>query len=214
MRHRWLRPALLAVVWAAMAGVVLLTGADDVAVLREQVGRAGAAGPLLFAAVYALVTLAPLPKNALSAGAGLLFGFPAAVLAAWSGAMVGAVAAFWLARALGRDGVVRLAGPRVQRVDDVLGRRGFVGVLLARLVPVLPFTLINYGSGLSAVRFPSYLVATAVGILPGTVAYVAIGAYGATPLSVPVLAAVTALVGLTVGGGLAARRVRRHGRAG
>ncbi|MEO7980915.1 MAG: VTT domain-containing protein [Sporichthyaceae bacterium] len=209
-----MRPTALGLIWVALAVVVLTSGADDVAVLREQVGRAGPAGPLLFAALYAVITLSPLPKHALSAAAGLLFGFPTALATAWAGAVLGAVAAFWLARTLGRASVQRLTGPRLRRADEVLGRRGLVGVLVARLIPVVPFTLVNYGSGLSAVRFPAYLGATAVGILPGTAAYVALGAYGTTPLSTPVLLAVAALVGLTAAGALAARRIRRAGRTG
>lgn len=179
-RRRWLRPMLLAGVWVAATLALLGSSTTDIAVLRSHVAAAGPAAPLLFVVVFALATLAPLPKNALSAGAGLLFGFSTAVAAVWVGALLGATAAFWLARSLGRDAVTRLAGDRVRRADDMLARRGMLGVLIARLVPVLPFTVINYGSGLAAVPFTSYASATAVGILPGTIAYVALGAYSGT----------------------------------
>ncbi len=153
---------------------------------------AGPLAPVLFTVAYAAVTLAPLPKNALSAGAGLIFGLTTGVAVVWVGAMLGAIAAVWLARALGRDTVERLTGGRVERVDALLRRRGRLGVLVARLVPVLPFTAVNYGSGLSSVAFADYLAGTAVGIVPGTVAYVALGTYGGAPLSWQFVAALTA----------------------
>ena len=79
-------------------------------------------------------------------------------------------------------------------------------VLLARLVPVVPFTAVNYGSGLTAVTFPAYLLATAVGIIPGTLAYVAVGAYGTDPGNWPFLLAAGVLVALSLGGAWLARR--------
>jgi uncharacterized membrane protein YdjX (TVP38/TMEM64 family) len=82
-------------------------------------------------------------------------------------------------------------------------------VIGTRLVPLLPFTTLNYAYGLSAVRFRDYVLGTAV-ILAGATAYVTIGAYGATPGSVPFLLAAGGLaVLLAVAGALVARRRRR-----
>jgi len=74
---------------------------------------------------------------------------------------------------------------------------------------VVPFTALNYGSGLTALRLPTYLAATAVGIVPGTVAYVALGAYGTDPWSLPFVAAAAVLFVLSIGGAVLARRHRR-----
>ncbi|MDQ3453171.1 MAG: VTT domain-containing protein, partial [Actinomycetota bacterium] len=79
------------------------------------------------------------------------------------------------------------------------------------LVPVLPFTAINYAAGLTAVRLRDYALGTALGIIPGTVAFVALGAYGSTPGSWPFVVAVVALVALITGGAAVARRSRRRG---
>lgn len=83
-----------------------------------------------------------------------------------------------LGRALGRDAVERFTGARVAAIDDLLARRGLLAVLGVRLVPVVPFTAINYVAGLTAVRRRDYALGTALGIIPGTVAYVALGAFG------------------------------------
>ena len=131
----------------------------------------------MFVVVYAVSTLAPLPKNVFSAAAGLVVG----VLVVLVGAVLGAVAAFWLGRLLGRDAVERLSGARIARVDALLRRRGVLALIAVRLVPVLPFTAINYAAGLSVVRTRDYLIGTSVGIIPGTIAYVTLGSYGSSP---------------------------------
>lgn len=74
------------------------------------------------------------------------------------GATVGAVAAFYLGRLLGRDAVQHFTGARLQTLDRYLARRGFWAVLAARLVPIVPFNALNYLSGLTAVRASSYLL--------------------------------------------------------
>jgi uncharacterized membrane protein YdjX (TVP38/TMEM64 family) len=163
---------------------------------------------VVFVGTYALITLAPVPKNVLSAAAGVMFGLVSGVLLVWVAAVVGALMAFGLGRLLGRDAVERLTSTRVQRVDELIARRGLLAVVVVRLVPVVPFTAINYTAGLTAIRFWHYTVGTAVGIIPGTVAYVALGTYGTTPGSWPFLVSATALVVLSVGGLLAAHRHR------
>jgi MYXO-CTERM domain-containing protein len=91
-------------------------------------------------------------------------------------------------------------------MDAVLARRGFVAVLGLRLVPLVPFTVLNYAAGLSAVRWSHYIAATALGIVPGTVALVALGAYGSTPASVPFVSAALGLLVLSALGAWAVRR--------
>lgn len=205
--------------WGRLAGLVLLLLVGvlllivvpwpTVTELHGQVAAAGGWAPALFIAGYVVATLLLLPKNVLSAAAGLTFGLPLGIALVWTGAMLGATASFWLGRALGREGVARLAGRRLARLDDLVRRHGVLAVLVARLIPVVPFTAINYGSGLTAIGFPAYLLATAVGILPGTVAYVAVGAYGTDPGGWQFLLAAGALLVLSVGGAVLARRRSR-----
>ncbi len=189
-RATWTRFALLVALLVAGTAVALAVGLPDAPALRAQVDRAGAWAPPAFVVGYAVVTLLPFPKAVATVAAGLAFGFALALPLVLAGALAGAVLAFWLGRRLGRDAVERLTGGRLARVDAALRDRGLLAVVAARLVPVLPFTALNWGAGLSAVRTRDYVLGTAVGIVPGTVSYVALGAYGTGALtSAPVLVA-------------------------
>ena len=210
-RAVWLRLVGFVLVLSVGGAVVLLVPADTES-LRDQVTGAGAWGWVLFVAAYVVATLLLFPKNVLSVVAGLAYGAGLGTVLVWLAAILGASAAFWIGRALGRDGVARLAGPAMTRLDGWVARRGALAVLVARLVPVVPFTAVNYASGLTVVGFVPYLLATAVGILPGTVAYVVIGAYGSDPGSWPFLAALAGLVLLGCAG-LVGRHLSRKRRA-
>lgn len=203
-----LRTGVLILILGAAITAALVVGLPDVASLRANIAAAGPAAPAVFVLVYAVVTLAPVPKNVLSAVAGLLFGLVAGIALVFVAAMLGALMAFWLGRILGRGAVERFTGARVARVDELLSRRGVMAVIGVRLIPVVPFTLINYTAGLTGVRLRDYTVGTAVGILPGTVAYVTLGTYGSEPVSWPFAVSAAALGLLTAAGLVAARRSR------
>jgi uncharacterized membrane protein YdjX (TVP38/TMEM64 family) len=153
-------------------------GFDGSGALRRR--PAGPVPTVMFTLSYALLTLSPVPKNALSASAGVLFGFATGVVVVWIGAMAGAVTAFGLARRLGR-GTVIVGSVRLARLDELLQRRGLAGVLLVRLVPLVPFTAVNYASGFTALRVRDYTLGSAVGIVPGTAVFVSLGAFGTAP---------------------------------
>lgn len=176
--------------------------------LRERIDEAGWVAPILFVSFYALISLAPVPKNVVSAVAGLLFGLVAGVLLVLLGALLGALLAFGLGRALGRGAVERWTSSRVHEVDALLSRRGLMAVIMVRLVPVMPFTAVNYAAGLTGVRLRDYTLGTAIGMVPGTVAYVTLGTYGATPGAWPFLVSAAALILLTLAAVLVARRRR------
>ena len=202
------RLTVFAVLVVTAAVLVHAAGWDDVPSLRARVAGAGTAGAVLYALAYATLTLTPVPKNALSAAAGVVFGFTTGMVVVWSGAVTGALVAFGLARWLGR-GRGQLTGGRLQRLNALLEQRGLMGALLVRLVPVLPFTVVNYGSGFTSLRVSHYVLGTAVGIIPGSVVFVAVGA-GATgiPTSTANVLAVAAVL-IVVGTVLLRRRPRR-----
>lgn len=183
-------------------------GAPDRATVQALVDRAGGWAPLWFVGGYAVWSLLPVPKSLATVAAGAAFGLASGSLLAWLGAVLGALVAFAVARGLGRDLVARGLRGRLAAVDDVLGDRGFVTVLVARLIPVVPFTAVNYGAGVTGVRVLPYLTATMLGMVPGTLAYAALGAYGGVD---PTRTALTlaALVALSVGGWGLARQRRR-----
>ncbi|MEO9221614.1 MAG: TVP38/TMEM64 family protein [Mycobacteriaceae bacterium] len=200
--------AVFVVVVIVLALVIDLPSVDE---LRRQYSGTGLLGAVGFSVVYALLSLLPLPATVFTIAAGAVFGLSRGVPIVVLGASLGAVLAFYLGRLLGRDVVQRFTGARVETLDALLARRGFWAVLTARLIPIVPFIALNYLSGLTALRMSAYLPATVLGILPATVAYVAVGAYGTEPGSWPFLTALGALVLLTLGGVLANRVRRRRG---
>lgn len=175
-RRPWWKLGGLVVILAAAALLSRLTplgayltvsGLLDV---REML-RASVWAPLLFVALYAGATAVAIPGSALTIAGGAIFGLWFGVLLNTLGANIGANAAFGLARALGREGVERLAGRRLQGLDRATAERGFAGLLVLRLIPLVPFNALNVGSGFTAVRWRDYLLATMIGILPGTIVY-------------------------------------------
>ncbi|QYF90355.1 TVP38/TMEM64 family protein [Arthrobacter sp. PAMC25284] len=198
------RLGLLLVLVAASAIAVLMFPIPPLEEIRGFFGSSGWWGPAVFILGYAALTLAPVPKSVLSVAAGLVFGLAAGLAVVFSAAMLGAVAAFWLGRLLGRDAVERFTGARVGKIDELLHRRGLAAMIGVRLVPVLPFTVINYAAGLTSLRWRPYFLGTAIGILPGTLSYVTLGASGLQPgwqlyLGLGILALLT-LAGLMAAG--------------
>jgi uncharacterized membrane protein YdjX (TVP38/TMEM64 family) len=210
----WIRPLVLLVLLGAGVAVAASVGIPPVEDVRAWVAAAGWAGPVAFAGLYAVLTLTPAPATVLSIAAGLLFGLAGGLAVVMTGALLSAIGAFGLSRGLGRRAVERVDNDRLNHLDALLRRRGLLAVVGIRLVPLLPFTALNYLCGLTAVRTRDYVAGTAVGILPGATAYVAIGAFGAEPGSVPFLIAVGGLVTLSVAGLVVARRRRAARRAG
>ena len=166
--------------------------------------------------VLGLVLLAPVPRTALSILVGVVAGFGPGLAVALAGALLAAVAAFGLSRTLGRSAATRLAGARLDRVDELLARRGFAAVLTGRLLPLVPFVVLSYAAGLTAIRWRHYVAATALGLLPSTVVQVGIGASAgavadyATPSTLLLLGIAAAAV--VVGGGVWHRRQRAAAR--
>ncbi|MCZ4101275.1 TVP38/TMEM64 family protein [Streptomyces sp. H39-C1] len=208
-RAAWIRLAVLVVLLLALGAWVAMGGGDLLREVRQWVDSRGIWGPVVFSVCYALAVTALLPGSVLTASAGALFGLPLGVAAVLVGATAGAALSFGLARWLGRPVVARYAGSgRLARLDAYLTRRGFAAVLLVRLVPLFPFSVINYGAGVAGVRFSSYVTATALGIIPGTVVYTGLGGSLGDPGSPGLWIALGALLVLSASGWWAARLIR------
>ncbi len=199
-----------ALVLAVIAFIVFATqvGLPNISELRGYFHGLGWIALPGFIVFYAAATLIPLPKSLCTIAGGAIFGFWAGLILVLIGATAGSTVAFLGARWLGRRYVHQLARERVRRLDEQIGRRGFITVLVARLVPIVPFTTVNYLFGLTAVTLRSYVGGTAIGIVPGTTVYVAVGAYGRSPGAWPFATAVVGIVVLSIIGIFHTRRVR------
>lgn len=207
----WVRFSVLVGLLVTAAAVALRVGVPDPAALPSTVAATGTAGVIVFIAGYVACTLLVLPKGVLSIGAGIAFGFLPGAVIVMVGATLGACAAFVVGRWLGRDAVERMAGSHLARLDTLVTSYGFAAIVLVRLIPLIPFTVINYAAGLTSIGFRAYALGTAIGIIPGTLAYVALGAFGTSPASWEFVAAILVFAILTMGGVLVARRQRgRH----
>ncbi|WP_110004596.1 TVP38/TMEM64 family protein [Geodermatophilus normandii] len=189
MRTSWLRAGALLAVLAAGTVVALTVELPDVDAVRRWVAGAGAPGLVLLALATGALLVGPVPRMALCVLLGVVLGFWTGLAVSLAGGMLGALAAFGLSRWLGRETVVRLAGPRLAAVDRAVAGRGFVAVLVGRLLPVVPFSALSHAAGLSAVPLGAYAAGTALGLVPGTVLQVGVGA------SVPELTAWAARAG-------------------
>jgi uncharacterized membrane protein YdjX (TVP38/TMEM64 family) len=127
---------------------------------------AGLWGPLIFIFVYAAGVCLFIPGTLLTTLGGAIFGAYQGFLYVWIGAMLGASAAFWIGRTLGRDLAASLVGDNLKKYDEAIERNGFATVLYLRLV-YFPFTPMNFGMGLTRVRFWDYFFGTALGIIVG-----------------------------------------------
>jgi uncharacterized membrane protein YdjX (TVP38/TMEM64 family) len=163
--------AILLVLFIASAiSVIRFTGVKDyltAAALGRFLDSLGIWAPVVFMVIYAAGICLFLPGTLLTALGAAIFGPYKGFLYVWIGAMVGAGAAFLIGRTLGREFAASLIGDRLRRYDDAIERNGFATVLYLRLV-YFPFTPMNFGMGLTKVRFRDYLTGTGLGIVVGT----------------------------------------------
>ncbi len=137
----------------------------------EGLGRfldtVGIWAPIVFMVIYAVGVCLFLPGTLLTGLGAAIFGAYWGFVYVWFGAMAGASIAFWIGRTLGREFAASLIGNKLQKYDDAIERNGFATVLYLRLV-YFPFTPMNFGMGLTKVRFWDYFAGTGLGIIVGT----------------------------------------------
>jgi uncharacterized membrane protein YdjX (TVP38/TMEM64 family) len=173
-----LRVAVVALLAAAIVAVAVGWPLGSwITAAPTWVERHREAAAALFVAVYVLAAVLVLPGSILTLAAGYLFGLPLGVALTSAGSVLGAAAAFVVGRFVARDWVARRVAtwPRFHALDAALRHGGFPIVLLARLSPLIPYNLLNYGLSITSARFRDYLLATSIGMLPAIVLYVYTG---------------------------------------
>lgn len=141
------------------------------------IDAAGPVGPIVFFGLYVAACVFMLPGSILTLGAGAVFGVVSGTLLVSLSSTVGATAAFLVGRYLARGMVARrVAGnPTFGALDGAVAGEGWKIVGLTRLSPVFPFNLLNYAFGLTRVSLRDYVLASWIGMIPGTVMYVYLG---------------------------------------
>jgi len=166
--------AILAAIVILIA-VAVLVPLPTAVQLRDWATSVGPWFPVAFLAAHIVVTVFPFPRTVFTLAAGLLFGpylgVPLAVLAS----TLSAVIALLLVRAAGWQLSRLVRHPRVDSLDARLRERGWPAIVSMRMIPAVPFSVVNYAAGASAMRVLPYTLATFVGLLPGTAAVVILG---------------------------------------
>jgi uncharacterized membrane protein YdjX (TVP38/TMEM64 family)/rhodanese-related sulfurtransferase len=178
MKNNIMRLLLLAVVVAGIAVAFMYRDQFDAAALEQWVQNAGLAGPLVFMGIYAIATVFFLPGSVLTLAGGALFGPVLGTFYNLTGATIGAVLAFLVARYLASDWVEQKTGGRLKQLKQGVESEGWRFVAFVRLVPLFPFNLLNYALGLTRIRLSHYLVASYLFMLPGAIAYTYLGYAG------------------------------------
>ena len=160
----------------------MLPIADWAVTLAGRLRGAGAAGVLLFTAIYIVATVALLPGSVLTLAAGFAYGPVGGLLVVSPASVLAATAAFLLGRTAIRGWVQRkIAGaPRARALSRAIEKDSFKLILLLRLSPVVPFNVLNYALGVSEASLSRYVVASFIGMLPATWLYVYLGSLATT----------------------------------
>ncbi len=163
--------------FVALAILLFPQAKATLAKLIEWTQGVGSLGPIYLAVIYAVACVLFLPGSLLTLGAGFAFGLGWGTFAASLGSLMGVSASFLLGRTALRSWVERLTSRKAsfKAIDEAVGREGFKIVLLTRLSPVFPFNLLNYGFGVTRVKFLDFFLGSWIGMFPGTVLYVYLG---------------------------------------
>ena len=195
---------------ATGVGVYLLGGIDQ-AQLQAWLKQAGIWAPLIYIALYTLGTILILPSTPLNLSGGAIFGAWWGTLWTSVAAVIAAVVAFAFTRTVGRDIVARKFAGRWEAMDAEMRQGGLFYMFAIRLLPIIPYGLVNFAAGLTSIRFKDYLIGTVLGTVPGILPFVMMGS-GLRALKsgdvLPLMGAL-GLTGLLVGGATWYRRRRQ-----
>lgn len=175
---RWRKWAVLFGLAAALVAVFTLF--DVRSFLRgtlNAISALGPWGPVLFVLIYIVATVLFLPGSVLTLGAGAVFGVAWGSVYASVASTLGATAAFLIGRYLARAWVAKKIDGNASfaAIDRAVAAEGWKIVGLTRLSPAFPFALLNYAFGLTRVTLRDYVLASWIGMMPGTVMYVYVG---------------------------------------
>jgi uncharacterized membrane protein YdjX (TVP38/TMEM64 family) len=195
---------------ATVIGILVIGGIDRQQ-LQTWLENMGGFAPVIYILLYTVGTLLILPSTPLNLTGGAFFGVWWGTLWTTIAALVAAIAAFAFTRTIGRQIVSQKLGGRWNAVDAEIRQGGLFYLFAIRLLPIIPYGIVNFVAGLTSIKFKDYLIGTLLGTLPGVLPFVMMGA-GITELSqgniFPLMAAF-ALTGILVGGATWYRRRRQ-----
>ena len=200
-----IRLIVLAVILISATATFAVIGTEGISELFENATESRL-GLLALSGLIILGVVLMVPGTIGTFTAGLLLGFVVGFPVAYISALIGSILAFFISKAVGKEGMQELLGDRMDSIDDWLLKNDFVSILILRLLPIVPFNGLNYAAGLTRVRTSRYIAASAIGIAPGS-ALSSFAASSSTDMtSTPFLIAAGLLIFFTVVSLFVARR--------
>ena len=185
---------------ATVIGIVLLSGIDR-SQLQLWLQQMGMWAPVLYILIYSIATICILPSTPLNLTGGAIFGAVWGTVWTSIAAILAAVLAFGFSRTIGRSLVERKLAGKWESIDREMQQGGFFYMFAIRLLPLIPYGIVNFAAGLTSIKFRDYLLGTLLGTVPGILPFVMMGA-GLTALKqgdvLPLLLGL-ALTGMLVG---------------
>jgi len=173
---RWL--ILIVLITLIITVTVKYRSAVNVEYLQALLQQYGIWAPLIFIAIYIAGVVLFLPGSVLTIAGGLIFGPVMGTVYNLSAAVIGASIAFLISRYLAADWVTAKTGGKLKQLKQGVEHEGWRFVAVVRLIPLFPFNLLNYALGLTQIRLSAYITASAIFMLPGTIAYTYLGSLG------------------------------------
>jgi uncharacterized membrane protein YdjX (TVP38/TMEM64 family) len=187
----------------ATIGMFWYLGGVDIEALQAWLRQWGWWAPALYVLLYIIATMLVLPSTALNLTGGALFGPWLGLLWTSLGAILAAILAFMFSRTIGREAVARRLAGRWQAMDTEVKRGGRFYMFALRLLPAMPYGLVNFAAGLTSISFKDYLIGTTLGTVPGILPFVWLGSSGVRAVKTgdvwPLLAALSLLALLVMG---------------
>lgn len=192
-------------------GAIYLLGGIEPTQIQAWLKSVGIWAPIAYIALYVVATVLVLPSTALNLTGGAIFGPWLGTVWTSLGAILAAIVAFAFTRTVGREAIAKRLAGRWQAMDAEMRQGGLFYMFAIRLVPIMPYGLVNFAAGLTSISFKDYLLGTVIGTVPSVLPFVLLGSSGLeafTTGDVLPLVGALALTGILVGGSTWYRRRR------
>lgn len=179
----------------------------DIYSTKTYINSFGMLAPVVYIIMFTLVPLTLFPDSILAISGGMVFGVFYGTIYTIIGAVCGATLSFYIARFLGKEIVDKLIDGRARWFEDGTEKRGFLIILILRLIPLVPFDIISYGAGLSKIKFKDFFAASIIGIIPGVIVFTNLGDKSLEYTSPGFIVAVGMLILLLISSYIAKKRI-------
>ena len=172
--------------------------------MTEFIQSFGVVAPIVYVLMFAILPVFFFPVPILAVAGGLAFGFVEGSLLTFLGASINCYVMFVISRRFGRDWVRNYLAKKMKpeqhaRIFGVSDEKLMVSLVILRLIPLVPYNMINYGYGLTNISLTKYMIASVLGIVPGTIVFLNFGATSSNVFSKEFLIASLLVILLTIG---------------